>query len=436
MTWSSTGRTARRSPPTEPLLQVKDLVVRFRTHEGTVHAVNGVSFELEAGETLGLVGESGCGKSVTNLGIMRLLPKPAGRIEGGTVHFDGLDLVAMSESDIRDVRGKEIAMIFQDPMTSLNPVLTIGEQMVETIRAHRKVTVAQARARAIELLGMVGIPKPEARLGSHPHQFSGGMRQRVMIAMALALEPKLLIADEPTTALDVTIQAQVLELLKELTQRLGTAVILITHDLGVVAGMAQRINVMYAGFIVESGTTADVFATPSHPYTVGLLHSIPRVDDEAHAPLIPIEGAPPDQRRAPTGCPFAPRCAWRLDVCWTNNPPLAPVDPRDRVVLSGSDATHRAACHNQPTPPEAVAGRPLRPGFVAAPPPGVAIDELVAAAAGAPGATTDIALGGVAEEVVTMVDGGPVSPAASAAGLPLEPDAERRLPPSHRGDGG
>src|SRR5437868_9611370 len=240
MTTASVNRTARRSPSTEPLLDVKDLVVRFRTHEGVVHAVNGVSFELEAGETLGLVGESGCGKSVTNLGIMRLLPKPAGRIEGGSVHFDGLDLVAMSESDIRDIRGKEIAMIFQDPMTSLNPVLTIGEQMVETIRAHRKVTVAEARARAIQLLGMVGIPKPETRLSSHPHQFSGGMRQRVMIAMALALEPKLLIADEPTTALDVTIQAQVLELLRDLTQRLGTAVILITHDLGVVAGMTQR----------------------------------------------------------------------------------------------------------------------------------------------------------------------------------------------------
>ncbi|HEY0442698.1 MAG TPA: ABC transporter ATP-binding protein [Candidatus Limnocylindrales bacterium] len=402
---------------------MNDLVVRFRTHEATVHAVNGITFELEAGETLGLVGESGCGKSVTNLGIMRLLPKPAGRIERGTVEFDGLDLVAMSESEIRDIRGKEIAMIFQDPMTSLNPVLTIGEQMTETIRAHRKVTVAEARARAVQLLGMVGIPKPETRLAAHPHQFSGGMRQRVMIAMALALEPKLLIADEPTTALDVTIQAQVLELLKDLTERLGTAVILITHDLGVVAGMTQRINVMYAGFIVETGTTVDVFAEPSHPYTVGLLHSIPRVDDEAHAPLIPIEGTPPDQRREPTGCPFAPRCAWRLPVCWTNNPPLAPIHRGDRTVMTGVAATHMAACHNQPTREEATAGRPLRPGFVAAPPPGVAIDEL-AAAAGGPAATADISLGGAPEEVVTMVDGGPVSPAASAGGLPIEPDPD------------
>ncbi|HXG40976.1 MAG TPA: ABC transporter ATP-binding protein, partial [Candidatus Limnocylindrales bacterium] len=234
------------------LLSVRDLVVRFRTHEGTVHAVNGVSFDLEAGETLGLVGESGCGKSVTSLAIIRLLPKPAGRIEGGSVVFDGQDLVRLSEEEVRQIRGRDIAMIFQDPMTSLNPVLTIEEQLVETIRAHRDVPVEEARRRAIELLGIVGIPRPETRLRSYPHQFSGGMRQRVMIAMALALEPKLLIADEPTTALDVTIQAQVLELLRRLTEERRTAVILITHDLGVVAGMTQRINVMYAGFIVET----------------------------------------------------------------------------------------------------------------------------------------------------------------------------------------
>ena len=224
------------------------------------------------------MGESGCGKSVTNLAIIRLLPKPAGRIEGGQVLFDGVDLVTLDESDLREIRGRDIAMIFQDPMTSLNPVLTVEEQMVETIVAHRKMPRAQARARAVELLGMVGIPQPETRLRSYPHQFSGGMRQRVMIAMALALEPKLLIADEPTTALDVTIQAQVLELISRLTTETGTSLILITHDLGVVAGMTDRINVMYAGFIVETATTGDLFERPSHPYTVGLLHSMPRVD--------------------------------------------------------------------------------------------------------------------------------------------------------------
>jgi oligopeptide/dipeptide ABC transporter ATP-binding protein len=352
------------------LLSVQDLIVRFRTQEGTVHAVNGVSFDLDAGETLGLVGESGCGKSVTNLAIMRLLPRPAGYIDGGTVLFEGNDLAAMDESELRALRGREVAMIFQDPMTSLNPVLTIEEQMVETIRAHRRVSGDEARDRAIELLKRVGIPHPETRLKSFPHQFSGGMRQRVMIAMALALEPKLLIADEPTTALDVTIQAQVLELLRALTTELGTSVILITHDLGVVAGMTQRINVMYAGFIVETGSTTEIFEQPHHPYTVGLLHSIPRLDAREAGPLIPIEGSPPDQRQAPVGCPFAPRCAWRIERCWTVNPPLAPVEAiSSPPVLSGPRATHRAACHNPPTAEEAAAGRPLRPGFLPAPPP-------------------------------------------------------------------
>jgi oligopeptide transport system ATP-binding protein len=358
------------------LLSVNDLVVRFRTHEGTIHAVNGVTFDVEAGERLGLVGESGCGKSVTNLAVMRLLPKPAGRIERGSVEFDGLDLATLPESDMREIRGRDIAMIFQDPMTSLNPVLRIDEQMIETIRAHRKTSVEDARKRAAELLGMVGIPRPEARLRDYPHQFSGGMRQRVMIAMALALEPKLMIADEPTTALDVTIQAQVLELLRRLTTDSGTALILITHDLGVVAGMTQRINVMYAGFIVETATTENLFATPSHPYTVGLLHSIPRLDEVRQEALIPIEGTPPDQRREPVGCPFAPRCAWRLPVCWTDNPPLVPLDPGVRVRTSGPEATHRVACHNRPTPEEAVAGRPLREGFVPAPPPGSVFEDL------------------------------------------------------------
>jgi len=341
-----------------PLLMVRDLVVRFRTHDAVIHAVNGVTFDVAEGETVGLVGESGCGKSVTNLAIMRLLPKPAGRIEGGRVVFDGQDLVALPESEVREIRGRDVAMIFQDPMTSLNPVLTIEEQLTETLRAHRRVTADEARARAVELLSLVGIPRPETRLRSFPHQFSGGMRQRVMIAMALALEPRLLIADEPTTALDVTIQAQVLELVRDLTRRLGTAVILITHDLGVVAGMTQRINVMYAGFIVEAGLTADIFARPSHPYTVGLLHSIPRLD-AADEPLIPIEGTPPNQRVAPVGCPFAPRCRWRVERCASENPALEAVDGSAATVLTGAGATHRVACFNPPTPEEAAAGRPL-----------------------------------------------------------------------------
>jgi oligopeptide/dipeptide ABC transporter ATP-binding protein len=342
------------------LLSVEDLVVRFRTHDALVHAVNGITFRVEEGETLGIVGESGCGKSVTSLAIMRLLAKPAGRIEGGKVLFAGRDLVRLQDDEIRDLRGREIAMIFQDPMTSLNPVLTIEEQLVETLRAHRPVTKAEARARAIELLAMVGIPRPETRLNSFPHQFSGGMRQRVMIAIALALEPRLLIADEPTTALDVTIQAQVLELIKELTRKTGTAVILITHDLGVVAGMTQRINVMYAGFIVESGSTVSIFGEPSHPYTIGLLHSIPRLDESEDSELIPIEGTPPNQRVAPVGCLFAPRCAWRLEVCLSENPPIVPVREGEPVVMTGPAATHMVACHNLPTRDEAIAGRPLR----------------------------------------------------------------------------
>ena len=326
------------------LLSVRDLVVRFRTHDGTVHAVNGVSFDLDAGETLGLVGESGCGKSVTNLAVMRLLPAPAGRIEGGQVLFEGEDLLRLDEAGMRALRGKEIAMIFQDPMTSLNPVLTIQEQMVETIKAHKKVTNKQARAQAVDLLTMVGMSEPDRRLRDYPHQFSGGMRQRVMIAMALALQPKLLIADEPTTALDVTIQAQVLELLSRLTSEHKTAVILITHDLGVVAGL-------------------------THPYTVGLLHSMPRLDAQPGEPLIPIEGTPPDLRHAPVGCPFAPRCAWRVESCWREMPPLEPVRETAEVQTTGPLATHRSACWNRPTAEEAIAGRPLRVDFVPAPEP-------------------------------------------------------------------
>ena len=399
------------------LLVVEDLVVRFRTREGTIHAVNGVTFELEEGERLGLVGESGCGKSVTNLAVIRLLPKPAGRIEGGRVVFDGQDLSTLQESEIRGIRGRDIAMIFQDPMTSLNPVLTIREQMVETIQAHRKMSKDDAKARAVELLAMVGIPRPADRLNDFPHQFSGGMRQRVMIAMALALEPKLLIADEPTTALDVTIQAQVLELLKNLTTDRGTALVLITHDLGVVAGMTQRINVMYAGFIVETATTGDLFARPSHPYTVGLLHSVPRVDAAEGDALIPIEGRPPDMRQAPVGCPFAPRCAWRIEACWTENPALASLRPGEQVVLTGDRATHRIACHHPPTPEEAVAGLPQRPGFVPAPPPSGYIDELAG--------RTDSSIDSEAMLQEIWREEGPVSMGPSAAGLPLPPEKER-----------
>ncbi len=404
------------------LLEVRDLVVRFRTADGTIHAVNGVSFELEAGERLGLVGESGCGKSVTNLAIIRLLPRPAGRIEGGAVVFAGQDLLALREEEVREIRGRDIAMIFQDPMTSLNPVLTIEEQLVETIVAHRPVGRDEARQRAIELLRMVGIPKPESRLRSYPHQFSGGMRQRVMIAMALALEPQILIADEPTTALDVTIQAQVLELLRRLTEEHGTALILITHDLGVVAGMTDRVAVMYAGFIVETASTSELFARPAHPYTVGLLHSIPRVDERDGEELIPIEGRPPDMRELPPGCPFAPRCAWRLSVCWEVNPELGPV-PRPMEAEAGAGAglgvgegpaglaaagagqspaaaeagagpeararrvPHLTACHNPPTVEEARVGRPLRAGFRPAPAPDGRLDELGAVEAA--GETTE-----------------------------------------------
>jgi oligopeptide/dipeptide ABC transporter ATP-binding protein len=360
-----------------PLLRVEDLVIRFRTQDATVYAVNGVSFELLPGETLGLVGESGCGKSVSSLALTRLLPKPAGRIENGRVFFGGRDLLTLTEAELRLVRGDEISYIFQDPLTSLNPVLTIGNQLTEGMLHHEQMTRAEADRRAAELLQMVGIPDGAKRLKSYPHQLSGGMRQRVMIAMALALRPRLLIADEPTTALDVTIQAQVIEVIRQLTEQSGTAVLIITHDLGVVADMTQRICVMYAGFVVETATTPELFARPRHPYTVGLLNSISRIDEENPAELHPIEGSPPEQTRPPVGCPFAPRCAWRLPLCWTDMPPLVPEGgaaaearlagrPLPPIVRSGPGATHRFACHNPPTDEEAVEGRPLREGFLPA----------------------------------------------------------------------
>ncbi len=333
------------------LLSVRDLRVRFHTPDGPVFAVNGVSLDVDAGETLGLVGESGCGKSVTSLALLRLLPSgPACEIDG-RILFDGTNVRALPDPAMRSLRGRDLAMVFQDPMTSLNPVLTIGEQLTETIRAHRRIGRTQARAQAVELLEQVGIPRPAEQLHRYPHEFSGGMRQRVLIAIAVALAPKLLIADEPTTALDVTIQAQVLELLAMLTAGSGMAAILITHDLGVIARMAQRMSVMYAGFIVESGPTRTLFAQPRHPYLVGLLGSVPRldVDDGKAGALAPIEGAPPDLSHEPHGCPFAPRCERRLSVCAHLMPPLVPGDDAaddGRAVATGPRATHLVACHN------------------------------------------------------------------------------------------
>jgi oligopeptide transport system ATP-binding protein len=305
---------------TQPLLEVKDLHTVFQTKEGTLKAVDGVSFELTPGETLGIVGESGCGKSVTALSIMRL--QAPGRIVGGKVIFKGQDLARLTESEMRDVRGKDIAMIFQDPMTSLNPVFRVGWQVGEPTRLHHGWDARKALASAVNMLGKVGIPSAAARAEDYPHQFSGGMRQRVMIAMGLTTTPQVLIADEPTTALDVTIQAQILDLLRDVNREFGTATILITHNLGVVAGMCQRVLVMYAGRIVESGPTTDVFAHPKHPYTWSLLRSIPRLDAEKHEPLRPIEGVPPHLVDLPPGCAFQPRCAFRIERCSRDNPSL------------------------------------------------------------------------------------------------------------------
>jgi oligopeptide transport system ATP-binding protein len=291
-----------------------------------------VSFTLNEGEALGLVGESGCGKSVSAMSLMRLIPTPPGRIVEGEVNFDGKDLIKLNDEGIRRIRGNDIAMIFQDPMTSLNPVLTIGRQIGEALELHKGMNGDQARKRTIELLELVGIPSARSRHDDYPHQFSGGMRQRVMIAMALSCDPKLLIADEPTTALDVTIQAQILDLIMQLRRELGMAVILITHDLGVVAGVADKINVMYAGYIVESAPADEVFAKPRHPYTLGLLRSIPRIDEPRKEKLIPIEGLPPDLIDAPVGCPFVPRCTYKVDRCVEENPSLEPVEPGHSIA--------------------------------------------------------------------------------------------------------
>jgi oligopeptide transport system ATP-binding protein len=310
----------------QPLLEVKNLKTWFYTPDGIVKAVNGVSFTLNEGEALGLVGESGCGKSVSAMSLMRLIPTPPGRIVEGEVLFDGRDLLKLNDEGIRRVRGNDIAMIFQDPMTSLNPVLTIGRQIAEAVELHKGMNRDQSRKRTIELLELVGIPAARSRVDDYPHQFSGGMRQRVMIAMALSCDPKLLIADEPTTALDVTIQAQILDLIGQLRKDLGMAVIMITHDLGVVAGVADKINVMYSGYIVESAPAEELFAKPRHPYTLGLLRSIPRIDEPRKEKLIPIEGLPPDLIDAPQGCPFVPRCTYKIDRCVEENPSLEPLE--------------------------------------------------------------------------------------------------------------
>jgi oligopeptide transport system ATP-binding protein len=308
------------------VLAVNNLETRFETHDGTVYAVNGVSFTLDEGETLGIVGESGCGKSVTMLSMLDLIPKPPGKIAGGEALFLGQDLLKLSSEEMRQVRGAQISMIFQDPMTSLNPVLTIGRQISEALELHLSMNSSQAKQRTIELMQLVNIPEAAKRINDYPHQFSGGMRQRVMIAMALSCNPELLIADEPTTALDVTIQAQIIDLVRRLQRELGMAVIWITHDLGVVAGLCERVNVMYAGFIIETAAVRDLYASPQHPYTKGLLSSIPRLDAKHKSKLTPIEGLPPDLIDLPPGCPFAARCSYVQDICRAERPLLRSVD--------------------------------------------------------------------------------------------------------------
>ncbi|RLD05988.1 MAG: peptide ABC transporter ATP-binding protein [Chloroflexi bacterium] len=314
------------------LLEIKNLSTYFHTHEGVVRAVNDISYTVEAGEILGIVGESGSGKSVSMLSMMRLIPDPPGKIEKGEVIFAGKDLLKLSEEEMERVRGGEIAMIFQDPMTSLNPVLTIGFQIKEAIKLHQGMDETQASQRAIQLLEMVGIPNAADRIKDYPHQFSGGMRQRVMIAMGLSCTPDLLIADEPTTALDVTIQAQIVDLIKDLQKKLEMTVIWITHDLGVVARIAQRVLVMYAGRVIEDAPVKELFANPKHPYTLGLLRSLPRLDEDEDTELLSIPGAPPNLVNLPPGCPFAPRCEYVSEHCLQENPELEKVGDRHQVA--------------------------------------------------------------------------------------------------------
>ena len=308
------------------LLEVRDLQTRFYTMDGVVKAVDGISYDLEEGETMGLVGESGCGKSVSALSIMGLVPDPPGRIEGGEAIFEGRDLLKLDSEEMRHIRGRKIAMVFQEPMTSLNPVLTIERQLTEAMQVHLGMDRQAANTRAADLLERVGISDPERRLRQYPHQFSGGMRQRMMIAMALSCEPRVIIADEPTTAVDVTIQAQILELMKSLTQDAGVALILITHNLGVVARYADRVNIMYAGRIIERGSARDIYGRPRHPYTVGLMHSVPRLDQPQKEKLDPIEGQPPDLANLPPGCAFRERCRYAIERCAVEFPPFVAVD--------------------------------------------------------------------------------------------------------------
>jgi len=311
----------------EVILQVKDLRTYFNTDEGVVKAVDGVTFDLRKGETLGLVGESGSGKSVTNLSVINMIPSPPGKIVGGEILFMGKDLLKIPAKEICEIRGNKISMVFQDPMTSLNPFLKISTQMIETIVLHQGLDKKAAKDKAIEMLKLAGIPSPEKRIDQYPHQFSGGMRQRVMIAMSLSCNPEILIADEPTSALDVTIQAQILDLMKDLTKRLGTAVILITHSLGVVAGMCDNLCVMYAGRIVERGPTTDIFESPKHPYTQGLISSVPRLDKATNERLFSIRGQPPNVIDLPDCCPFYPRCDKAKDICKRKYPPASEVGP-------------------------------------------------------------------------------------------------------------
>ena len=325
--------TSAHQQRAEPLLSIENLHVHFVTSRGVVRAVEGVSYQVNKGEIVAVVGESGCGKSVTALAVMRLLSQPAGRVVGGRVMFEGRDLLTLSDEEMRAIRGRHISMIFQEPMTSLNPVLSIGLQIMEPLTIHLGMDKAQARARAVELMTLVGITDPERRLDQYPHQLSGGMRQRVMIAVGLACNPKLIIADEPTTALDVTIQAQILELMKDLVRRLGISLVIITHNLGIVARYADRVNVMYAAKLVEQGTADEVFLTPRHPYAIGLMRSVPRLDRPRGVRLETIEGLPPNLLAPPAGCRFADRCPYRIEVCATE-PPLLPVEPE-----------HLSACH-------------------------------------------------------------------------------------------
>ena len=315
-----------------PLLEVTDLRTVFATRDGAVHAVNGVSFAIGPGELLGVVGESGSGKSVTMMSLMGLLPTPPAEVVGGSILYQGREVRTMSARELRELRGGEIGFVFQDPMTSLNPVFTIGYQLVEPIRVHMRLSKAAARDRAADLLSLVGIPDARRRLDDYPHQFSGGMRQRVMIAMALSCDPKLLIADEPTTALDVTIQAQILEIVRELRHRLGMGIVWITHDLGLVAGIADRVMVMYAGLVVEHGPVGEIFSNPQHPYTRALLQTVPSVTGGRARRLRTIEGQPPVMTKAPTACPFAPRCRHVFNRCRVENPPRIPVGPGHDVA--------------------------------------------------------------------------------------------------------